>query len=600
MSRFMGWAAAVAILIAAAVSCSKKSSSDDGPAPAPPSPPPAPPPPLVIDLDVDTNRNGVVDATTDESGENGWTTSLGAVFYFNIDDDDNNNAEDHLDTAVNGASDANDLARMVIRQMPSLPTDASLTVTVSATAQGRVRVFRNDAGSWSQAYAAGASFLVPAALAISGDVVFGVEAREKVSPVWDGRVTFVLEARDSGGTLLGTDTVLMRSAPWLMCTNLWTLEDLCVVTTAAPYANSALRSALSSTCSAAGVTYVEIPGGSYSQDRWVQDSHETGAVYLPAAGSPRRRVDQVLQLARWREVDAWCQSVLWGPDFDFVLRFSNNTSSMNYGGNLEVSGPLASYPWGRIIIGGGTAGPIGGPPATRRMIQAYRDYLTALDIQGPWLEISTEWLTVGHVDEIMQVVPAPANARGWAILIASPDLARANLQTVANNGGGSLTVFTGRTTSPSAGWQTTVGAILADNVLMTYNDAVQTRIDGVRSLLQTQLGLSASEIIDVPVLFEDVGQGYGLAYNPGVVNLVVIPSTNGTTYLVIPDPEGPDQPGDVWQASTTAAIQPLFTAGSPVSIVFADVFNSYHILAGEAHCGTNFVRTPPASDWWDD
>jgi len=595
MMRFTRWFVATALLAAAFGACKRGGSDDDGPPAAPPAPPVTPPPPLAVDLDVDTNRNGTVHASDDETGEDGWTPAQGAVFYFNIDDDDNNNSEDHLDTAVNGSSDALDLARIVIRHMPSLPSNATLSIAVSAGAQGRVRVFRNDGGSWSSAYAAGTSFLVPASLAIAGDVELGIEARERYSPAWDGRVTLVLEARDVTNALLGTDTVLLKCAPWLMASNLWPLEDLCVVNVGS--SNSAFRSTLSSTCSSAGATYVEIPGASYSQDRWVQDSHETGAIYLPAAGVPRRRIDNVLQLSRWREVDAWCQNSLWGPDFDFVLRFSTNTSSMNYGGNLEVTGPLNSYPWGRILIGGGTSAPIGGGTATtRRFVQAYRDHFTALDAQGPWLEISTEWLIVGHVDEIVQVVPAPANSRGWAVLIASPDLARANLQAASDNGGGNLTVFAGR----GGGWQTTVSAILGNSALMTYNDEVQTRIDGVRAVLQGQLGLASSEIIEVPVLFEDSGFGGAVAYNPGVVNLVVIPSTNGTTYLVIPDPEGPDQPGDVWQAATTAAIQPLYTAGSPVSIIYTDIFNAYHVNLGEAHCGVNFVRTPPAADWWDD
>lgn len=558
--------------------------------------PPAPPPPgsLTVDLDVDANRNGVVEATTDETGEDTWSTTRGAVFYYNIDDDDNNNAEDYLDTSVNGATDAQDLARIVIRQIAAAPTNATATFSVSSAAQGRVRIFRNTAGSWSSIYITGSTFTVPIADIIAGDVELGIEAHERISPAWDGRVTLILDVRDSNGQVMGTDTVLLRCAPWLMASNLWRAENLCVVNTGSD--NLALRNVLSSVCSTAGVTYVAIPGSSYNNDRWVQDSHETGTIYLPANGVPRRRVDHVLQLARWRDIDAWCQNSLWGPDFDFVLRFSNNSSSMNYGGNLEVTGPMSNYPWGRILIGGGTSAPIGGgSPATRRMVQAYRDYFTALDMQTPWIELSTEWLAVGHVDEISMVVPAPANARGWAILLASPDLARANLQTVANNGGGSLNVFAGR-----ANWQTTVSAILGDSALMAYNDEVQTRIDATRALLTSQLGMSASEIIDLPVLFEDSGFGGAAAYNPGVVNMVVLPSTNGTTYLVIPDPEGPDQPGDVWQAATIAAIQPLFTGGSPVSINFADVFFSYHALLGEAHCGTNYVRTPPASDWWDD
>jgi len=479
--------------------------------------------------------------------------------------------------------------------MSGAPTDATAVVSVSTAAQSRVRIFQNESGVWTQVFAGGTTFSIPIADIIAGDVELGIEARARIQPAWDGRVTLTLEIREAGGLLIGSDAVLLRSAPWIMSSNLWTTEEACVVTTGSPYSNTSFRTTLAAACTAAGVTLVQISGSSYNDDRWVQDSHETGAVYLPASGSPRRRVDQVLQCARWREIDDWCQSALFGPDFDFVLRFSSNSSSMNYGGNLEVTGPLTNYPWGRILVGGGTSAPIGGgSPITRRFIQIYRDYLNALDVQGPYLEVSSEWLAVGHVDEHTMVVPAPANARGWAILIASPDLARQNLQDVSDAGGGSLAVFTGR-----LGWQTTVDAILADSALMTYNDEVQARMDAIRLVYQNQLGLDASEIIDLPVLFEDAG-GAALAYNPGVVNMVVMPSTNGTTYLVIPDPEGPDQPTDVWREETTTRIQALFNASNPVSITYADVFNSYHILAGEAHCGVNWVRTPPAQDWWDD
>ena len=597
MSSYIRSAAALALLAVAFGACGGGGGGGGGGSPPPQVPIPVPPPPptVTVDFDVDTNRNGTVQDPADEAGEETWTTALGAVFYYNIDDDDNNNAIDHADAVVNGAGDILDLARIVIRQASAAPTDAVATIFVSAAAQSRVRVFRFSSGSWISAYASGGSFTVPIASVIAGDVELGIEARERNSPLWDGRVTLNLEIREAGGTVLGTDTVLLRSAPWLMSSNLWTAEDLCVVNIGT--SNAAFRSTLSSVCSTAGVTYVPITGSTYFNDVWVQDSHETGAVYLPATGSPRRRVDHVLQCARSREVDDWCEDALFGPDFDFIARFSTNTSSMNYGGNLEVTGPLPSYPWGRILIGGGTSTPIGGgAPVTRRLVQAYRDYLNALDIQGPWLEVSTEWLTVGHVDEHTMIVPAPAHSRGWAILLASPALARANLQAAANNGGGNLAVFSGR----GGGWQTTVNAILGNTALMAYNDEVQTRMDAVRALYQTQLGLSAGEIIDLPVLFEDSGFGGAVAYNPGVVNLIVIPSSSGTTHLVIPDPEGPDQPNDVWQAETTSRIQALYTGGNPVSITYADVWNTYHVNLGEAHCGTNLVRTPPSMDWWDD
>ena len=31
---------------------------------------------------------------------------------------------------------------------------------------------------------------------------------------------------------------------------------------------------------------------------------------------------------------------------------------------------------------------------------------------------------------------------------------------------------------------------------------------------------------------------------------------------------------------------------------FLDVFESYHLLMGEAHCGTNVDRAPYAQSWW--
>ncbi len=549
-------------------------------------------------MDVDTDRNGTVEAA-DETGESAWSTTLGAVMYYNIDDDDNNGSEDYIDSAVNGTADAADLARLFVRTYP-VPSGGTVEVLVASSAQGRIRIFRSTGGTWTSVYSTGASFTLPAADVGAGDIELGIEANTRISPTWDGYATLTLEIRQSDGTLEGSDGVLLRCAPEILATNLWLPEQMHVVNVGSN--NAAFRMTLSSVCASAGVTYVEIPGGSYSNDRWIQDSSEPGIVYLPST-SGRRRVDSVLQLARWRPVDAWCVNALFNPDFDLVRRFSSNNSSMNYGGNLEVFPPHTSptgtnYPWGRIVTGGGTSAPIGGgTPVTRRMVQAYRDYFNALGVQGPHLEVSTEWLAVGHVDEHTSIVPAPANPRGWAVLLASPQLARDVLQSVADAGGGSLTVFTGR-----SGWQTTVNGILTNTALTTYNDEVQLRMDAIRSYYMTQLGLADSEIIDLPVLFEDAGSG-AAAYNPGDVNMVVIPTAGGTTHLVIPDPEGPDfgMPAvDAWQAEINTRIQALYTTANPVVITYADVFFSYHTLLGEAHCGTNTVRTPPAQDWWDD
>jgi protein-arginine deiminase len=227
------------------------------------------------------------------------------------------------------------------------------------------------------------------------------------------------------------------------------------------------------------------------------------------------------------------------------------------------------------------------------MTVEYRDYFNSLKVQGPHMEVSTEWLWVGHVDEHTQVVPAPALPRGWALVVASPALAIQKLQEVKAGGGGGLAVFQGR-----SNYQTTVNAILADAALMAYNQEVQVRMNGVRQYYKDQIGLSDSEMIDLPVLFEDAGGG-AVAYSPGVVNLVVIATRSGGIHLVVPDPEGPDSPDDVWSKETLTRLQALGTTTKPIKVTFVDVFYSYHVLLGEAHCGFNSVRLPPAGVWWN-
>ncbi|MBI2933342.1 MAG: hypothetical protein HYY16_16985 [Planctomycetes bacterium] len=553
------------------------------------SPDTSPPDPATsVDLDVDTDRNGVVDAATDEDGEDAWTASRGAVFYANIDDEDGDELEDAKDSVVNGTADGADLARVVVRGTQAAPDGAAVSMSVSSPAQGRVRIFRRAGGNWTQAYETGASFSLPQADVAAGDVELGVEATQRLQPAWDGRVTLTLEIRDASGGLIGSDVVLLRCAPWLMSCNLWPMEELHVVNLDSD--NALFRSTFADVCAQSGVTYREVPGAAYSYDQWLQDSSEDGGVLLPAAGG-RRRIRSVLQCARWRPVDRWCRDTLWGPDFDFIARFSTNNASENYGGNLEISGPLPGKPWGRIIVGGGTSAPIGGgPPVTRRMVSTYRTFFDALAIQGPHLEVSTEWLAVGHVDEHTQIVPAAMSPRGWAIAFASPALARTLLLNVQASGGGNLPVFEGR-----GGYETTVNAILSNTALMTFNQEAQLRLNAIRSVYVSELGLADSEIVDLPVLYEDAGDGYAVAYNPAVVNLAVIPSSSGMATLVVPDPEGPDQPVDVWKAETTARLEAL-----GVAVRYVDVFFSYHVLMGQAHCGVNWVRTPPAREWWGD
>jgi protein-arginine deiminase len=549
---------------------------------------------LRAELDVDANRNGVV---ADDPLEDQWNQTHGAVFYFNLDDDNGNSNEDHKD-AVKAPEDVIDLARMRVRNTYLVPSVTTATIKLNTEAQGNVRVYQLKAGAWSVLYTGGADFTIPIADLQAADVMLGVEGRSRLSPMWDGYVDFTLEIRDAAAALHSSDVVRMRQAPPLFATNLWEPTELHVVSDPTGTANNtAFITSLTAVTGAAGITLRVAPGATYNYDRWIQDSSEPAVVLLPDAGG-KRVVDEVFQCYRLRPIDAWCRANLLGPDFGFQERFGALNTSLNYGGNIEVVPPHNGRAWGRVMIGGGN-GPFVGTstPATEYMDNANRQYFDANALQGTHVQVTTEWLAVGHVDEYTMFIPAPNTARGYVCLIASPMRAWNQLVALNGTGGGALQVFPGRTTYS---WQTTVGAIVGDAALGTLQGQVQTRIDQGRSEIKAATGLTDADFIELPVLFEHVGGGWLAAYNPGVVNLVCLPAANGTTYLVIPDPEGPNPgTGDIWKLDIQAQLAPLQTAGNPYDITFTDVFYSYHDLLGEAHCGTNTVRTPPNEDWWD-
>ena len=208
--------------------------------------------------------------------------------------------------------------------------------------------------------------------------------------------------------------------------------------------------------------------------------------------------------------------------------------------------------------------------------------------RGPVFEVRSDWLYAGHIDEIFLVLPdleAGLDERTWAIVIDSPALAIKTLQAAQEAGHGSAKVFEGRTNY--GGYETTVDELLSRSALMDSNDYAQGIIDTVREKLKSEVGLTDADFHEVPVLY---GEWMHLAFSPGIQNLVV-----ADTVLFVPDPEGPDVDGvDVWQQATREAL-----GGLGLDIEFVDVFYSYHVMRGGAHCGTNVERAGVTeTPWW--
>ncbi|MBA4143711.1 MAG: hypothetical protein H0X43_12095 [Nitrosospira sp.] len=93
------------------------------------------------------------------------------------------------------------------------------------------------------------------------------------------------------------------------------------------------------------------------------------------------------------------------------MRGNQMHDSANYGGNLESTPPVIGAPLGKILLGNFIF-PDGGELMDPDLLR-----LLAKQRKQPIVEINTAWLKVGHVDEMMAVVPHPTS--GFSILHAS-------------------------------------------------------------------------------------------------------------------------------------------------------------------------------------
>ncbi len=204
---------------------------------------------------------------------------------------------------------------------------------------------------------------------------------------YDGLLDLELEVIAADGQLVGADKVRLRVAPFVVLPNtqdaleMWgrdsSLDDF--------------RAANQDTV----VLQPYYTGG----DQWTQDHI---VLRLPRS---KLTTDGMRD-----NTPTWPQDNLLGKDVG-LFRFQNThlidgLNSGDSGGNIELAPPTADWPLGRIVVGD-TMGP--------RLFRFFQDQ----QIQAP-IMINTDWLTVGHVDEIIAFVP---DGDRWSVVAADPELA---------------------------------------------------------------------------------------------------------------------------------------------------------------------------------
>ncbi|NXM91060.1 PADI1 deiminase, partial [Oenanthe oenanthe] len=570
-----------------------------------------------VSLDVDSSRSGRVRSKGKDKASWAWgPAGHGAVLLVNCDRDSpgaggTDSGQADIRTPAGGCdpaglpggsprppppsacpcpADLQDMSLMLLRtQGPSAVfAEFPVVLHVPESDADKVRVFQAVRGDVPPLYK---PVLGPDKLSYvlehagHGDSTFYVEGLAFPDRGFSGLVSFsasLLEVphKDAPGTPIFTDTVVFRVAPWIMTPNTQQpLEVFVCSIKQGSDSNEAFLAGLRLLLSKAGCRLSVCSEQDTRSDRWIQDELEFGYVEAPHKTFP-----VVFDSPRNRGLKDFAFKKILGPDFGYVTREppGMSVSSLDSFGNLEVSPPVTvrgkEYPLGRILIGSPLPWGSG-----RRMCRAVRDFLFAQKVQAP-LEVYSEWLSVGHVDEFLTFVPA-LDRKGFRLLLASPNACYKLFKEKQQQGHGEATQFIGM----KGAERRSIDEILADESLRSDNRHAQRCIDWNRDLLKQELGLSEQDIVDIPQLFI-LTNSRADALFPDMVNMLVL-----GRHLGIPKPFGPVVGGRCClEQRVRELLEPL-----GLSCTFIDDFFSYHALSGDVHCGTNVRRKPFAFKWWN-
>ncbi|NXD31469.1 PADI2 deiminase, partial [Spelaeornis formosus] len=275
-----------------------------------------------------------------------------------------------------------------------------------------------------------------------------------------------------------------------------------------------------------------------------------------------------------------------GPEFGYVHKepLVEAGANLDSFGNVEVSPPVAvegrEYPLGRILIGSSFPASAG-----RRMTRLVRDFLFAQRVQAP-VELYSDWLAVGKINEFVTFVPASDQKR-FRMLLASPAACYRLFREKQKEGQGEATMFKGKGTRGDT--RVTINKVLSNEVLAQQNQYVQRCIDWNRDILKRELGLLEEDIIDLPTLFKLDKQGKAVPFFPNTVTMIVLARDLG-----IPKPFGPVAGGECClERRLRVLLEPL-----GLRCRFLEDVASFHGSLGEVRCSTGVQRRPFAFPWW--
>ncbi|XP_070614379.1 protein-arginine deiminase type-3-like [Erythrolamprus reginae] len=554
---------------------------------------------IEMSLDADINRSGTVTKGGKQKDQWKWgPDGKGAILLVNCDRDNcTAKEEDNKDTKLMSMQDIGDMSHMILTTQG--PNEAfakwQLTLHISKADCDKVGVFYNKDRKRDYEHVLGSGKISYHVKRNPGQVesIFYVEGLQFPDVDFSGLVTFYASLLDPAKkgvpeTSIFMDSLIFRVAPWIMTPN--TLQPVSVYVCS--YDNKDFVENIRKLATKAGCKFIICPEEENRGDVWIQDEMEFG--YIQA---PHKTFPVVFDSPRNGDLKDFPFKEVLGPDFGYVKREPSSDehaggSSLDSFGNLEVSPPVnvkgKEYPLGRILIGSRF-------PRNNPMSKLVKDFLYAQIVQSS-IELYTDWLFVGHVDEFLTFVPAP-DQKGFRLLLASPRACFKLLEKKEKEGHGKAR----RPEGIEGPQPRSISEILADRFLHEWNEHCQKCINWNRTILQEQLGLAEEDIIEIPQLFHPylklpknfapgVIKASAEAYFPDMVNMIVLGK-----HLGIPKPFGPIIDGQCClEKEVQRLLEPL-----GLSCNFIDDYGTYYMCHGDVHCGTNVRRKPFSFKWWN-
>jgi len=586
----------------------------------------------------DTNRDGIINHldTTDKTT---WTDTRGAIFLPNIGDSTGRcpvldlTGEPLSNAELSSCHDASGVRLLApnfaapLRTLPllSLPTNAIGRIYPNSS---RVRLFWRHGGvganmtnpdsTLSDTWALVDRELSFNASSLSAGISLALDGRELVTDasVWDGMVKVTFEITIENQT--ARDDVVLRQAPILLHHHLQSPE---VILSTDPGVSRSPEAAWQRHFISQLRTLVgdaaPIVLFNESTDIWAQDFLEPAYASMPGADGPISIRILLRSAQSTRSAGSQVFSQLRGmgiggfqPGFGSGFGFEE----INSGGNIETIPPYTSRSgkaWrnGRIVTGGH----FGRDPA--------ESMVTFLRSQGTLgqtpLVLETGWLTIGHVDEMIQFLPFSGNTLGFTIAVADPHSALEVLRGAQATGHGAAAAvsYDGDMTpdqtslflDPELVKNTSISELLSDDGILQANEYAQRHIDANLATLLREIPLDEKDVLRIPVLFNDVtypwpitpdglpsrlervppGKRQVISLFPNAVNGLML----GDTYIA------PKQWGPIINGKDILGQAVVNVYGrANRSVVFLDDYMSHHVRGGEVHCGTNTLRE--AWKWW--